>query len=61
MFCKILFISFLERGEVREKERKRNINELPLVHAPTWDWTCNPGMCPDQESNLRHFALLDDA
>ena len=41
-----------------EKERERNIDERekhrsvsPLVHILTTDWTCNLGMCPDQEWN----------
>ena len=25
---------------------ERNIDRLPLVHAPARDQTCNPGMCP---------------
>ena len=28
---------------------------------PTGDLVCNPGMCPGQESNLRHFSLREDA
>ena len=27
------FISFLERGDRREKERERNIGWLPLIHT----------------------------
>ena len=54
----------LERGEGREKERERNIsvqntNLLPLSHLHPE--TCNPGSCPDQESNQGPFALWDDA
>ena len=46
-FLKRDFI-YLERGEGREKERERNINVwLLLVRA----LACNPGMCPDWESN----------
>ena len=40
---------------------ERNISRLPLVHSLTVDWTCNPGMCPDQELNQRPFALRDNA
>ena len=47
-----LFILFLERKEGRE----RNINVwLPLV-SHTGDLACNPGMCPDQESNQWPFG-----
>ena len=35
----------------------RNINVwLPLAHPPTGDLACNPGMCPDWESNWRPFG-----
>ena len=41
---------------------ERNINQLPLTHTPTRTRTCNPGtLCPDQESNRRHFALWANA
>ena len=61
----ICFYFFLESGEGREKERKRNINVKekhlwPLIHAPTRDWTYNPGMCPDWESDCWLFALWDN-
>ena len=47
-----MFYLFLERGERREKE-ERNIRVwLPLVCPPTGGLACNPGMCPDWESNL---------
>ena len=53
LFVFILFIYLLlERGETREKERKKNINVwLPLECPPTGNLTGNPGMCPDWESN----------
>ena len=53
-----------EREREREKETsmwKRNINRLPPVWAPTGDWTWNPGMCPDQESNLWPFGSWGNA
>ena len=40
---------------------ERNIDRLPLAHAPTGDWPCNPGMCPEQELNQQPFALQNDA
>ena len=52
-----LFIYFLERGEGREKERRRNINarekqgSAVSCTSPNRDQTCNLGMCPDWESN----------
>ena len=36
-----LFLLILERWEGREKERKRNINQLPLLHVVTRD-ECEP-------------------
>ena len=50
---------FLERGEGREKEKERNINQLPLKCVLTGDQTQNPGMCPDQELNWWPFSLRD--
>ena len=51
------FYLFLEGGEGREKERERNINVwLPLAHPLLGDLFCNPGMCPDWESNQRPFG-----
>ena len=58
-FFFLRFSLFLERGEGREKERERNIDWLPLTHSPTRHLACNPGMCPDQESNQRPFSLRD--
>ena len=48
------FYKFIFRERGREKERKRNINQLPFA---TGDPVCNPGMCPDWESNWRPFGL----
>ena len=46
------FHLFLDRGEVRELERKRSINVwLPLMCPLLEDLACNPGLCPDWESN----------
>ena len=57
MFFLDFIYLFLERGEGREKKRERNINVwLPLVRPPTGDTACNPGMCPDWESNHRPFV-----
>ena len=38
----------------------RNINGLPLTHAPTGVLAHNPGMCPDWELNQQPFALGDN-
>ena len=58
-------ILFIFKGEEREKERKRNMDmrniyPILLVLVPTRDQTCNPGMCPNWESNRRPFTLQDN-
>ena len=58
---------FLETGKGTVKNIERNINvreKHQLVASsepPTWDLACNPGICPDWESNQRLFVLRDDA
>ena len=51
---------FLERG--RERERKGEKHQCVVAsHAPhTGDLACNPGMCPDWESNQGPFGLQAD-
>ena len=56
---------FLDRREGRETERERNIDvrnidQLPLVGALTWDRTCNLHVCPYQASNQQPFLLQSD-
>ena len=66
---KILLFSFQERGREGEGEGKRRqkhgcVRETSigcLLHAPSWDLTHTPGMCPAQESNQQTFSLQDDA
>ena len=62
-FLRFYLFIFRERGkEGRETSMwERNIYWLPLVHSTTGDWTCNLGMCPDQELNLWPFTLQDNA
>ena len=48
-----MFIDFREKGE--------KLDPLPLVHAPTRDWTYNLVMYPDLESNLQPFGVWDDS
>ena len=51
-FFKKGFISLcLEKGEGREKERERDIDQLLLKRSPTGDQARKPGMCPDLESS----------
>ena len=39
---------------------KRNIDQLPLVCALTWDWAHNLGICLDQELNSWPSGLQDN-
>ena len=41
--------------------KERNMDWLPREQTPPGDRTCNPGMCPDWESNQRPFTLQDGA
>ena len=53
-FLKILFI-FRERG--RQREREGNISMwLPLACPQMGNLACNPGMCPDWETNQQRFG-----
>ena len=62
---KYLFIYSFQRKKGREGERERNIDvrekHQPVASHmhPNQDWTPNPGMCPDWESNWRPLALWD--
>ena len=58
------FYLFLERGGGKVKGREtsmweRNIYQLPLVLALTGDWTPNPGVWPDRESNWWPYTSRD--
>ena len=39
---------------------ERNVGWLTSPCTLTGDQTCNPGMCPDLESNQQNFGLWDD-
>ena len=49
-FLKFLFI-FRERGREGEREGKKHQCVVASRGPPTGDQACNPGMCPDWESN----------
>ena len=54
---KHLFIYlFLERGKGREKKKERE-RKWPLIHAPTRDWTLNPGVCTDGVNTMVTFQF----
>ena len=47
--------------DFRGKIYKRNIDQGGILHVPRLEPNCNPGMCPDWESNLQPFSLQDNA
>ena len=46
----------VERGKGRKKRGRETSICGCLLHAPTGDLACNPGMCPDWEWYRRPFA-----
>ena len=50
-----LFI-FREKGREREREGENHQCVVASHTLPTGDLACNPGMCPDWESNQRPFG-----
>ena len=54
-FFKILFL-FRERGREGEREGEKHQCVLASLMPPTGDLACNPGMCPDWESNGQPFG-----
>ena len=46
-----------ERGEVRGRERERNISTLEIHHRLLLTRTHNPAMCPDWELNWQTLHL----
>ena len=64
-FCSKKKFSFfiLEREKGREKERERNIYERNIDRLPrpmSWDRTCNPGLCHNQESTSNLSGLRNN-
>ena len=51
---------FLERGEGREKERKRVIDQLPLAQAPTGDQCATQACAPtgNQTGDLSPYGMI---
>ena len=43
------------------RERNTDVQLVALCTSPIGNLACNPGMCPDWESNLQSFGLTDDA
>ena len=66
LFCNFFFLILTRGHDFKERGREtliweKNVHSYPLMRAPTWDWTCNPGVCPDQELNPQPFGLWNDA
>ena len=57
MFFKDVIYLSLERGREGERERKEYQCVVASRVPTTGDLACNPGMCPDWESNQRPFDL----
>ena len=51
LFKIIYLVSFRERGREGEREAKKHQCVVTSHVPPTGDLACNPGMCPDWESN----------
>ena len=49
---------YFKREEKGKKKRGREHQSMVASHTPpTGDLACNPGTCPDWESNQRPFGL----
>ena len=48
---------FRERGREGEREGEKHQCVVASYAPPTGDLACNPGMCPDWESNWQPFGL----
>ena len=57
IFWKIFIYLFINRG----KGKERNISVVASCLPPTKDLACNPGMCPDWESNWWSSGLKASA
>ena len=55
-FLFYIFI-FRERGKKGEIEGEKHQCVVASHTPPTGDLACNPGMCPDWESNQQPFGL----
>ena len=56
-FLRFYLFIFIERGREGEREEEKHTCVVISCTSPTGDPARNPGMCPDWESNWRHFGL----
>ena len=56
-FKKDFIYLFLERGREGVREGEKHQCVVASHTPPTGDLACNPGMCPDWESNWQPFGL----
>ena len=56
-FKDFIFLYFRERGMEGEREGEKHQCVVAPCAPPIGDLACNPGMCPDWESNRRPFGL----
>ena len=57
LFFKDFVYIFRERERTGEREGEKHQCVVASLEPPTRDLTCNPGMCPDWESNQQPFGL----
>ena len=57
VFKGFIYLFFRERGREGESEGEKHQCVGASHVAPTGDLACNPGMCPDWDSNGRPFGL----
>ena len=50
------YLFTLDRGKEGEREGEKHQCVVASHTPPTGDLACNPGMCPDWESNHRPFG-----
>ena len=50
-FLRFYLFIFIQRGKEGEREGEKHQCAVASHVAPTGDLACNPGMCPDWESN----------
>ena len=56
-FKRFYLFMFRERGREGDREGEKHQCVVASHVAPTGDLVCNPGMCPDWESNQQPFGL----